>query len=72
MGALRAAQGTGLAPSVTLAAGRDHGGPCLRHGHPGYGAASVLDPDGNTIEAVHHEPPAHPADSAEITRLLPP
>jgi catechol 2,3-dioxygenase-like lactoylglutathione lyase family enzyme len=39
------------------AGGRDNGGPGLRaHYHPTYYAAFVLDPDGNNIEAVTHEP----------------
>jgi catechol 2,3-dioxygenase-like lactoylglutathione lyase family enzyme len=38
-----------------LAAGfRDNGPPGERGYHPGYYAAFVLDPDGNTIEAVDH------------------
>jgi catechol 2,3-dioxygenase-like lactoylglutathione lyase family enzyme len=38
-----------------LAAGfRDSGPPGERSYHPGYYAAFVLDPDGNTIEAVDH------------------
>jgi catechol 2,3-dioxygenase-like lactoylglutathione lyase family enzyme len=41
---------------VALAAGyRDNGGPGERPiYHPGYFGAFVLDPDGNNIEAVHH------------------
>jgi catechol 2,3-dioxygenase-like lactoylglutathione lyase family enzyme len=56
--------------AMTLAAGgRDHGAPGLRHYHPGYYAAFVLDPDGNNIEAVYHGPTKRSADSVEITRL---
>ncbi len=37
--------------------GRDNGPPGVReHYHPSYYAAFVLDPDGNNIEAVTHEP----------------
>jgi catechol 2,3-dioxygenase-like lactoylglutathione lyase family enzyme len=40
---------------AALAAGfRDNGGPGERGYHAGYYAAFVLDPDGNTIEAVDH------------------
>ncbi|MEY2758649.1 MAG: hypothetical protein RIR33_2427 [Pseudomonadota bacterium] len=39
------------------AGGRDNGGPGLRpHYHAHYYGAFVLDPDGNNIEAVCHEP----------------
>jgi catechol 2,3-dioxygenase-like lactoylglutathione lyase family enzyme len=37
--------------------GRDEGAPGLRpHYHPQYYAAFLLDPDGNRLEAVCHEP----------------
>ena len=40
---------------VALAAGyRDNGPPGQRGYHPGYYGAFVLDPDGNNVEAVHH------------------
>lgn len=40
---------------IGLAAGyRDNGSPGERRYHPGYYGAFVLDPDGNNIEAVHH------------------
>jgi catechol 2,3-dioxygenase-like lactoylglutathione lyase family enzyme len=41
---------------AALAGGfRDNGGPGERpHYHPGYVGAFILDPDGNNIEAVHH------------------
>jgi catechol 2,3-dioxygenase-like lactoylglutathione lyase family enzyme len=40
---------------VALAAGyRDNGPPGERRYHPGYYGAFVLDPDGNNVEAVHH------------------
>jgi catechol 2,3-dioxygenase-like lactoylglutathione lyase family enzyme len=44
--------------SVALSmGGRDNGAPGLRpHYHPNYYGAFVLDPDGNNIEAVCHEP----------------
>ncbi|HYT26430.1 MAG TPA: VOC family protein [Actinomycetota bacterium] len=36
--------------------GRDNGAPGLRpEYHAGYYAAFVLDPDGNNVEAVHHD-----------------
>jgi len=39
------------------AGGRDNGAPGLRpHYHPYYYGAFVLDPDGNNIEAVCHDP----------------
>jgi catechol 2,3-dioxygenase-like lactoylglutathione lyase family enzyme len=38
------------------AGGTDNGGPGLRDYRPNYYAAFVLDPDGNNIEAVCHEP----------------
>jgi len=38
------------------AGGRDNGAPGLRpEYHAGYYGAFVLDPDGNNIEAVHHD-----------------
>lgn len=44
--------------SVALASGgKDNGRPGIREQyHPNYYAAFVLDPDGNNIEAVCHEP----------------
>ncbi|HSV03680.1 MAG TPA: VOC family protein [Phenylobacterium sp.] len=44
--------------AAALAAGAgDNGAPGLRpQYHPGYYAAFVIDPDGNNIEAVCHEP----------------
>ena len=45
--------------AALAAGGRDHGAPGVReHYHPSYYGAFVLDPDGNNIEAVCHEPPA--------------
>jgi catechol 2,3-dioxygenase-like lactoylglutathione lyase family enzyme len=38
------------------AGGRDNGPPGLRDYHPNYYAAFALDPDGNNIEAVCHQP----------------
>lgn len=40
------------------AGGRDDGAPGLRPYHSSYYAAFVIDPDGNRIEAVCHEPAA--------------
>jgi catechol 2,3-dioxygenase-like lactoylglutathione lyase family enzyme len=43
--------------AALAAGGRDNGGPGLRpHYHASYYGAFVLDPDGNNIEAVCHEP----------------
>ena len=44
--------------AAALAAGaKDHGPPGLRPDYsPGYYAAFVLDPDGNNLEAVYHQP----------------
>jgi catechol 2,3-dioxygenase-like lactoylglutathione lyase family enzyme len=38
------------------AGGRDNGSPSLRGDHPGDYGAYLLDPDGNTMEAVYHGP----------------
>ena len=38
------------------AGGTDNGAPGLRWYHPNYYGGYVLDPDGNNIEAVCHEP----------------
>jgi catechol 2,3-dioxygenase-like lactoylglutathione lyase family enzyme len=38
------------------AGGTDNGAPGLRWYHPDYYGAYVLDPDGNNIEAVCHQP----------------
>ncbi|MBZ9851708.1 VOC family protein [Mesorhizobium sp. CA14] len=43
--------------AALAAGGRDNGGPGLRpHYHPNYYGAFVLDPDGNNVEAVCHDP----------------
>jgi len=43
--------------AAIAAGGRDNGGPGLRpQYHPSYYGAFVLDPDGNNIEAVCHQP----------------
>ncbi|MFC5385722.1 VOC family protein [Aquamicrobium segne] len=43
--------------AALAAGGRDNGAPGIRaHYHPNYYAAFVLDPDGNNIEAVCHQP----------------
>jgi len=43
--------------AALAAGGRDNGGPGLRpQYHPNYYGAFVLDPDGNNIEAVCHQP----------------
>ena len=39
----------------------------LRHYHPSYYAAFVLDPDGNNIEAVFHGPTRRTAASVLIS-----
>ena len=41
--------------AALAAGGSDNGGPGERpHYHPGYYGAFVLDPDGNSLEAVFH------------------
>mgnify|MGYP003458958131 CR=1 FL=1 len=47
--------------------GKDNGAPGERPYHPGYYAASVLDPDGNNIEAVFHGDARRSAPSVHIT-----
>ena len=43
--------------AAIAAGGKDNGAPGLRpHYHPNYYGAFVLDPDGNNIEAVCHQP----------------
>jgi catechol 2,3-dioxygenase-like lactoylglutathione lyase family enzyme len=43
--------------AAMAAGGRDNGPPGIRaHYHPNYYGAFVLDPDGNNIEAVCHDP----------------
>ena len=43
--------------AAMAAGGRDNGKPGLRvNYHPNYYGAFVLDPDGNNIEAVCHDP----------------
>ena len=42
--------------AALAAGGTDNGGPGLREYHPQYYGAFVLDPDGNNVEAVCHEP----------------
>ncbi len=43
--------------AALAAGGKDNGPPGIRHDyHPNYYAAYILDPDGNNIEAVCHEP----------------
>jgi catechol 2,3-dioxygenase-like lactoylglutathione lyase family enzyme len=43
--------------AAMAAGGRDNGPPGIRaHYHPNYSGAFVLDPDGNNIEAVCHDP----------------
>jgi catechol 2,3-dioxygenase-like lactoylglutathione lyase family enzyme len=44
--------------AALAARGTDNGAPGLRpQYHPGYYGAYVLDPDGNNVEAVCHQPP---------------
>ena len=38
------------------AGGTDNGAPGLRWHHPDYYGGYVLDPDGNNLEAVCHQP----------------
>lgn len=64
--------------AALAAGGEDHGAPGLRPNyHPSYYGAFVLDPEGNNIEAVCHEPPAKkapakkaPAKKAPVKKAL--
>jgi catechol 2,3-dioxygenase-like lactoylglutathione lyase family enzyme len=48
--------------------GRDNGAPGLRpQYHPDYYGAFALDPDGNNVEAVCHEPVVAPKKGARTT-----
>ena len=49
------------------AGGTDNGAPGERPYHPGYYAAFLLDPDGNTIEAVFHGEAERSAASVVVT-----
>jgi predicted lactoylglutathione lyase len=49
------------------AGGKDNGAPGERPYHPGYYAASVLDPDENNIEAVFHGPAKRSSAEIKIT-----
>lgn len=49
------------------AGGRDNGGPGVRHYHPDYYAAFLLDPDGNNIEAVYHGEARRNVDAVKVT-----
>ena len=42
--------------AAIAAGGKDNGKPGERPYHPGYYAAFVIDPDGNNVEAVCHDP----------------
>ncbi|HEY5661881.1 MAG TPA: VOC family protein [Gaiellaceae bacterium] len=42
--------------AMTRAGYTDNGLPGARHYHPGYYGAFVLDPDGNNVEVVNHNP----------------
>jgi len=53
--------------AALAAGGRDNDGPGERAYHPGYYAAYVLDPDGNSIEAVFHGPASRSAESVVVT-----
>jgi catechol 2,3-dioxygenase-like lactoylglutathione lyase family enzyme len=45
--------------AALAAGGKDNGAPGLRpHYHANYYGAFVIDPDGNNVEAVCHQPPA--------------
>ena len=47
----------GFHAAAVAAGGEDNGAPGLRpEYHPGYYGAFVLDPDGNNVEAVFHDP----------------
>jgi catechol 2,3-dioxygenase-like lactoylglutathione lyase family enzyme len=47
--------------------GKDNGAPGVRPYDPGYFAAFLLDPEGNNIEAVHHDPAKRSAPSVKFT-----
>jgi catechol 2,3-dioxygenase-like lactoylglutathione lyase family enzyme len=47
--------------------GTDNGAPGERDYHDGYYAAFVLDPDGNSIEAVYHGPAKRSAASVHVS-----
>ena len=53
--------------AALAAGGRDNGAPGKRPYHPGYYACFVLDPDGNNVEAVFHDPARRSAASVSIT-----
>ncbi|BCV66568.1 VOC family protein [Shewanella carassii] len=65
------AKDPGMVDKFYLAAlahgGKDNGAPGMRHYHPGYYAAFVLDPDGNNIEAVYHGEAIRSADAVTVT-----
>lgn len=52
--------------AALAAGGVDNGLPGERPYHAGYYAASVLDPDGNNVEAVFHGPSERTAESLVI------
>ena len=54
--------------AAIAAGGKDNGPPGLRHYHPQYYAAFVLDPDGNNIEAVCDAPSHRSTDSVVVER----
>jgi len=54
------------------AGGRDNGAPALRPSyHPDYYGAFILDPDGNNLEAVCHEPALTAPSRPERTQPAP-
>jgi len=53
--------------AALAAGGTDNGAPGERAYHPGYYAAYVLDPDGNSVEAVFHGPESRSAPYVAIT-----
>jgi catechol 2,3-dioxygenase-like lactoylglutathione lyase family enzyme len=54
--------------AALAAGGRDNGAPGLRSYHATYYAAFVLDPDGNSIEAVWHGQTVRSAESIVVER----
>ena len=66
---LPALRGEGKDHKAALAhGGKDNGAPGERPYHPGYYAAFVRDPDGNTIEAVYHGASKRSAASVKVCK----
>jgi catechol 2,3-dioxygenase-like lactoylglutathione lyase family enzyme len=58
--------------AAVAAGGTDNGGPGVRPDyHPSYYGAFIIDPDGNNIEAVCHDPPGPPRGAATRKKPTP-